>query len=35
MNAFNKNEKQHNFNQIKGKIIEINDGDYVKLMWQA
>lgn len=27
MEDFNKNDKQHNFCQIKGKIIEINDGD--------
>lgn len=27
MNDFNKNEKQLYFNQIKGKITELNDGD--------
>lgn len=27
MEEFNKNEKQHNFNQIKGVITELNDGD--------
>jgi len=27
MEDFNKNDKQHNFCQIKGKIIEINDGE--------
>lgn len=27
MEDFNKNEKQHNFNQIKGVITELNDGE--------
>lgn len=27
MNDFNKNDKQKNFNQIKGSIIELNDGE--------
>lgn len=27
MEDFNKNDKQHNFNQIKGIITELNEGD--------